>query len=135
MPNWKIPPNKWTKILTFLRDCPDVMVGNEENCKRFIEAMLWMARSRAPWRTLQSEYGSWNSVYERFAGWSERGVRRRMRDAFVGDPDMEFILIYSADSEGASIGCGSASKKGGQESQDLGRSGGGFSAEDPPDCR
>ena len=95
MPNWKIPPNKWTKILAFLRDCPDVRVGNEENCKRFIEAMMWMARSGAPWRMLPSEYGNWNSVYKRFSGWSERGVWQRMQDAFVGDPDMKFILIDS----------------------------------------
>ena len=61
---------------------------------------------------LPSEFGSWNSVYKRFSGWSNRCVRRRMRDAFVGDPDMEFILIDSADSEGASSGGGSAHKKG-----------------------
>ena len=135
MSNWKTPPNKWTKILAFLRDCPDVRVGNEDNCRRFIEAVMWMARFGAPRRMLPSEFGGWNSVYKRFAGWSDRGVRRRMRDAFVGDPDMEFILIDSADSEGASSGGGSAHKKRGQESQDLGRSGGGFSAEDPPDGR
>ena len=94
-----------------------------------------MARSGAPWRRLPSECGNWNSVYKRFAGWSERGVRRRMQDAFVGDPDMKFILIASADSEGASSGGGSAPKKGRMESQDIGRSRGGFSAEDPPDGR
>ena len=127
MSNWKIPPNKWTVILAFLRDCPDVRVGSEENCKRFIEAMLWMARSGAPWRMLPSEYGNWNSVYKRFAGWSDRGVWQRMREAFVGDPDMDFILIDSADSKGAPSGGGSAPKKGGQSSQALGKSRGGFS--------
>ena len=112
MSNWKIPPNKWMTILAFLRDCPDVRVGSEDNCMRFIEAMMWMARSGAPWRMLPSEYGNWNSVYKRFARWSDRGVWQRMYDAFVGDPDMEFILIDSADSEGAPSGGGSAQKKG-----------------------
>ena len=88
------------------------MVGNEENCKRFIEAMLWMARSGAPWRMLPSEFVNWNSVNKRFAGWSDRGVRRRMQDAFVGDPDAKFILIRQYDSEGAPSGDGSAPKKG-----------------------
>ena len=99
MSNWKIPPNKWTAILAFLRDCPDVRVGIEENCMSFIKAIMWMARSGAPRRMLPSECGNWNSVYKRFARWSDRGVRRRMYDAFVGDPDMKFILIDSADSE------------------------------------
>ena len=57
--------------------------------------MLWMAHSGAPWRMLPSEFDSRNSVYKCFAGWSDRCVWRRMRDAFVGDPDMEFILIDS----------------------------------------
>ena len=86
-----MPPNKRTKILAFLRDCPDAMVGNEEDCRRFVEAVMWMARSGAAWRTLPSEFGG----SKRFAGWSERGVRRRMQDAFVEDPDLELILIAS----------------------------------------
>ena len=55
MSNWKIPPNKWTVTLAFLSDCPDARVGSEDNCMRFIETMMWMARSGAPWRMLPSE--------------------------------------------------------------------------------
>ena len=87
-------------ILAFLMDCPDARVGSEENCMRFIDAMMWTARSGAPRRTLPSERGNWNGVCKRFAGWSDRGVRQRMHDAFVGDPDMEFVLIDSARQRG-----------------------------------
>ena len=94
MSNSKLPPDKWTKILAFLREeCPDVRVGNEEGCKLFIEAVMWKARADATWRTLPSEYGNWNSAYKRFARWSDRGVWRRMRDAFANDPDMDFTAI------------------------------------------
>ena len=73
-------------------------VGNEEDCKRFIEAMAWRARvGGATWRTLPPEYGNWNSVYKRFVRWSERGVRRRMRDAFPEDPDMDVTAIEGGD--------------------------------------
>jgi len=97
MSNSKISPNKWTEILAFLRECPDVRVGNEEGCKRFIEAATWRARPGSTWRTLPPEYGNWNSVYKRFVRWSERGVWRRMRDAFPEDPDMDFTAIENAD--------------------------------------
>ena len=127
MPNWKIPPNKWIVILAFLRDCPDVRAGSEEDCMRFIEAMMWMARSGAPWRMLPSEYGNWNSVYKRFARWSDRGVWQRMYDAFVGDPDMEFILIDSTIVRAHQAAAGAPRKRGGQSSQALGKSRGGFS--------
>ena len=127
MSNARIPPNKWIKILAFLRKCPDVRVGNEENCKRFIEAMMWMARAGAPWRMLPSEYGNWNSVYKRFARWSDRGVWQRMHDAFIEEPDMAFILIDSTIVRANQAAAGASRKRGGQESQDLGKSRGGFS--------
>ena len=59
-------------MLEFLRRQPGLYVGQEGDCKRFIEAIIWMSRSGAQWRLLPSEYGKWNSVYKRFARWCER---------------------------------------------------------------
>jgi transposase len=42
--------------------------------RRYLEGMMWMARSGAQWRLLPDEYGKWNSVFRRYRRWVEMGV-------------------------------------------------------------
>ena len=70
----KFRDDQLPKILEFLRSCPGIYVGREADCRRFIEAILWMARSGAQWRLLPQKYGNWNSIYKRLGRWCERDV-------------------------------------------------------------
>jgi transposase len=39
----------------------------------FIDAVLYRAKTGAPWRDLPERFGPWKSVYNRFSNWARRG--------------------------------------------------------------
>ena len=67
MSNIRLSPEQWARVLDFLRGCTGLYIGQEADCRRFVEAVLWINRSGAQWRLLPAEYGNWNTVYKRFA--------------------------------------------------------------------
>ena len=56
----------------------DIYVGQESDCRNFLEAVFWITRSGSQWRLLPSSYGNWNTIYKRFARWSRLGVFARI---------------------------------------------------------
>jgi len=122
-----IKNEQWNKIVKFLRACPGVYVGQEENCRRFIEGVLWITRSGGQWRLLPEKYGNWNSVYKRFARWSDKNIWSKIHQHFADEPDMEHLILDSTIVRAHPCAAGAPKKKGGQANQALGRSKGGFS--------
>ena len=60
-----------------------------------VNGILWIVRSGAPWRDLPERYGSWSSLYDRFARWSETGVIEQIFETLAVDADMQDLSLDS----------------------------------------
>lgn len=64
-------------------------VGN----RIMLNAMLWVARSGAPWRDLPDHFPNWKSVYTRFRRWQQAGIWDEVLKHVSLDPDEESVMI------------------------------------------
>lgn len=53
----------------------------------FVNAVVWIAKTGAPWRDLLDRFGPWKTVYNRFNNWSKRGVWARIFELLRLDVD------------------------------------------------
>ncbi len=91
----KLTDEQWQKILPVLKSFPEIRLGAGRDCRRFLDAVLWITRSGSQWRLLPKQYGKWNSVFKRFDRWSELGIFNKLFEHLSGDRDLEYLLIDS----------------------------------------
>ena len=63
--------------------------------RRFVEAVLWIARTGSPWRDLPPELGNWHTTYTRFNRWCRRGRWLGIMKVLGVDKDLEALMIDS----------------------------------------
>jgi len=64
--------------------------------RKFINGVIWIFKTGAPWRDLPERYGHWKIVHLRFSRWSRAGIFNRIFQTLSEDADMEFLLIDSS---------------------------------------
>ena len=90
----EIKDEDWERIKEMLPGQPgDPGVTAKDN-RLFINAVLWIGKTGAPWRDLPERFGAWGSVWRRYDRWSKKGVWERIFKA-VQDPDLEWMILDS----------------------------------------
>jgi transposase len=90
----EITDEHWERIKDLLPGQPgDPGVTAQDN-RTFINAVLWIAKTGAPWRDLPERFGPWGSVWKRFDRWAKKGVWERVFEG-LRDPDLEWVIIDS----------------------------------------
>ena len=92
MTRYVLTDAQWAKMEPHCLGKPGDPGRSGTNNRRFVEAVLWIARTGSPWRDLPPSLGKWSSVYPRFRDWTKAGVFKKIFEAVSDDPDMEYAM-------------------------------------------
>jgi transposase len=89
-----ISDDDWNRIKDLLPGQPGQHGKVAKDNRLFIDAVLWIGKTGAPWRDLPERFGNWNSTWRRFDRWARKGVWQRVFET-LQDPDLEWLILDS----------------------------------------
>ena len=98
---------QWQRMVVHL---PPVLGRPGRDDRLFIDAVLWIAKTGAPWRDLPPRLGAWAQVYQRFARWSDRGHFNALFLA-LQEPDHEQLMVDSTSCKAHQASAGAQKKR------------------------
>ena len=125
MTRTRLDDAQWTSLRLVMQPIPLLWKCDEAALRRFVEAVLWVCRTGAPWRDLPEALGRGSSVYPRWRRWGLRGgwevVFEALRPSLPADG---LLLLDSTTCKAHRAASGAAGSTAAAET--LGRSRGGL---------
>jgi len=92
----ELTDKEWERLRKYFPDRQEGELGRPRNDDRqILNGLLWIVRTGAPWRDLPERYGSWNTVYSRFAQWQENGLFETIMAELGEEADLQDMGIDS----------------------------------------
>jgi len=116
--------DQWERLKEFVPGGRKGKRGPRTDNRRFLNALLWMARSGARWRDLPEHLGDYETVKRRYYRWIEMGVLDEILAALAREADLEWLMIDSTIVRAHQHAAGASRQKGGRMPRALaGRAG------------
>ncbi len=104
--------------------------GPRSDNRRFIDALLWMARSGARWRDLPEWLGHYQTIKRRYYRWIENGTIERIFSTLAKDADFEWLQVDATIIRAHKHAAGALQKRGALHPRDWAAP----RADIPPNC-
>jgi transposase len=106
--------DQWERLKEFVPGGRKGKRGPRTDNRRFLNALLWMARSGAPWRDLPEQVGDYETVKRRYYRWIEMGVLDGILAALTREADLEWLMIDPTIVRAHRYAAGARRQKGGR---------------------
>jgi len=106
--------DQWERLKEFVPGGRKGKRGPRTDNRRFLNALLWMARSGARWRNLPEPLGDHKTVKRRYYRWIEMGVLDGILAALAREADLEWRMIDSTIVRAHQHAAGASRQKGGR---------------------
>ena len=111
--------DQWERLEGFVPGGRKGKRGPRSDNRRFLNALLWMARSGGRWRDLPKRFGRSDAVKRRYYRWIEMGVLDAILAALAREADLEWLMIDSTIVRAHQHAAGARRQKGGRTPRAL----------------
>lgn len=89
----ELSDEQYSKIENLLPGRVESPGATAKDNRQFLNGVIWIFKTGAPWRDLPSRYGDWKNVHRRFSRWCKSGYFDKIFKVLSSDADMEFLMI------------------------------------------
>jgi len=85
--------DQWERVEPLLSGKSSDCGVTGKNNRLFLEAVLWICRTGAPWRDLPADLGNWHTVFTRDNRGSKKGRWQAILESLSRDADFEYLMV------------------------------------------
>ena len=108
----ELTDQQWRRVEPYVPGGRKGKRGPRSDNRRFVNALIWMARSGGRWRDLPEGYGGYQTVKRRYYRWIENGVLDQLFEALAQEADLDWVAVDSTSIRAQAQAAGAPLKRG-----------------------